>query len=121
MVNNINPSNSHALTDLQSAALEQAQQLQGPQSRQAQEAAKKAGLTDRMDISEEALTLANRDKDVMKYARMLTRQPEDVDTEKVSTFKSMLDSGRINDCLRRLGEDTLANDLLKSPAAAMLV
>lgn len=77
-------------------------------------------LLDEASISDEAKKAYEQDKEVMRFSRLAQRIKEPVNTEKVAHIKNMLDSGRINDYLRSLNTDALAQSILNSPSGAFL-
>ena len=77
-------------------------------------------LLDEATISDEAKTAYEKDKEVMRFSRLAQRIKEPVDTDKVSNIKNMLDNGRINDYLRSINTDELAQSILDSPSGAFL-
>jgi anti-sigma28 factor (negative regulator of flagellin synthesis) len=64
-------------------------------------------------ISAQARQAAEAEKSVLKFSRLAQRDQSPFDTDKVATFKAMLDNGKINDYLRGLNTDSLAASLLK--------
>ncbi len=76
------------------------------------------GLSDVADISPEAFARLQAEKDVAKFASLAKRIDESFDADKVNHFKTMLDSGRINDYLRGFSNEDLADSLLNSPIRA---
>lgn len=77
-------------------------------------------LLDQATISDEAKTAYEKEKEVMRFSRLAQRIKEPVDSEKVGTIKNMLDSGRINEYLRSINTDALAQSILDSPSGAFL-
>lgn len=75
---------------------------------------------EKVDISNEALDRLATERQAFQYASLAVRQEEPFDSDKVAQFKTMLDSGRINDYLRSVGDDALADSLLKSPIGSLL-
>lgn len=77
-------------------------------------------LLDYADISDAALNRLNAEKDLMKFSSLASRLDESFDDGKVAYFKDLLDSGRINDYLRGLSNEALADDILNSPLGASI-
>lgn len=77
-------------------------------------------LLDQATISDEAKTAYEKEKEVMRFSRLAQRIKEPVDSEKVGTIKNMLDNGRINEYLRSINTDALAQSILDSPSGAFL-
>ncbi|WP_373531079.1 hypothetical protein [Vampirovibrio sp.] len=77
-------------------------------------------LLDEATISDEAKTAYQKDKEVMRFSRLAQRIKTPFDSEKVANIKNMLDSGRINEYLRSINTDDLAQSLLNSPNSAFL-
>lgn len=77
-------------------------------------------MLDQATISDEARKAYESEKEVLRFSRLAQRVREPFDSDKVSHFKNLLDSGRINDYLRSLNTDELAASLLNSPSSAFL-
>lgn len=77
-------------------------------------------LLDQATISDEAKTAYEKEKEVMRFSRLAQRIKEPVDSEKVGNIKNMLDNGRINEYLRSINTDALAQSILDSPSGAFL-
>lgn len=77
-------------------------------------------LLDEATISSEAKAAYEKDKEVMRFSRLAQRIKEPFNADKVANIKNMLDSGRINDYLRSINTDDLAQSLLNSPSGAFL-
>lgn len=75
---------------------------------------------DEATISDAARKAYEAEKDVLRFSRLAQRIQESFDQDKVSQLKNMVDSGRINDYLRSLNTDNLADSILKSSSAAFL-
>ena len=71
-------------------------------------------------ISDQARQAAASDKDVIKFSRLAQRDKTPFDTDKVATFKAMLDNGRINSYLSGLNTDQLASAMLQSTKSFLL-
>jgi hypothetical protein len=78
-------------------------------------------LSDTADISDSARSRLASEKEAMHFSGMASRMEEPFDAEKVNTLKTMLDNGRINDYLRHISNDMLADTLLNSPAKGALL
>ena len=65
-------------------------------------------------ISDQARQAAESEKDVIKFSRLAQRDKTPFDSEKVATFKAMLDNGRINGYLSGLNTDKLAASMLET-------
>lgn len=77
-------------------------------------------LLDEATISDEAKTAYEKDKEVMRFSRLAQRIKTPFDSEKVANIKNMLDSGRINEYLRSINTEDLAQSLLNAPGSAFL-
>lgn len=75
---------------------------------------------DKASISDEAKLAYERDKEVLKFSRLAQRVRNDVDLDKVSQMKNLIDSGRINDYLRSLNTEALADSILNGPGGSFL-
>jgi predicted lipid-binding transport protein (Tim44 family) len=75
-------------------------------------------LVDQATISDAAKKAYESEKDVMRLSRLAQRVKEPYDADKVAHLKNMVDSGRINDYLRSLNTDELAQSILNSPSGA---
>ena len=90
------------------------------------EAARQAGnasslkLLDEATISDEARKAYEGEKEILRFSRLAQRIKEPFNADKVGQMKDLLDSGRINDYLRSLNTDALADSLLSSPSGAFL-
>jgi len=65
-------------------------------------------------ISDQARQAAESEKDVIKFSRLAQRDKTPFDSDKVATFKAMLDNGRINSYLSGLNTDKLAASMLET-------
>lgn len=109
------------INELQSGALQQNQNVERLNRESAH--TQKSGLShllDQADISDAARARLDAEKDVMRFTSLAVRQDEGFDADKVAYFKDLLDSGRINDYLRGLNNNDLADSLLNSPVSAFL-
>jgi hypothetical protein len=77
-------------------------------------------LLDEATISDEAKNAYEKDKEVMRFSRLAQRIKAPFDSEKVASIKNMLDSGRINEYLRTINTEDLAQSLLNAPGSAFL-
>ncbi len=77
-------------------------------------------LVDQATISDEAKLAYEKEKEVLRYSRLAQRIKEPFDADKVSNIKNMLDNGRINEYLRSINTDELAQSILDSPSGASL-
>jgi len=65
-------------------------------------------------ISDQARKAAESEKDIIKFSRLAQRDKTPFDSDKVATFKAMLDNGRINSYLSGLNTDKLAASMLET-------
>ncbi len=77
-------------------------------------------LLDEATISDEAKQAYEKDKEVMRFSRLAQRIQVPFDSDKVAQIKNLLDNGRINEYLRSINTEELAQSLLDSPSAAFL-
>lgn len=77
-------------------------------------------LMDQATISDEAKNAYEQEKEVLKFSRLAMRVKEPVDTDKVARMKDLLDSGRINDYLRGLDAESMADSILNSATGSFL-
>ena len=77
-------------------------------------------LLDEATISDEAKQAYQKDKEVMRFSRLAQRIQVPFNSDKVAQIKNLLDNGRINEYLRSINTDELAQNLLDSPSAAFL-
>ncbi|MBY0451285.1 MAG: hypothetical protein K2X01_11740 [Cyanobacteria bacterium] len=75
---------------------------------------------DNVTISSEAKHRYEKEKEVLRFSRLAQRSPNQVDDSKVSSFRQLIEHGRINDYLRSLNTDQIAASILNSPAKAFL-
>lgn len=90
---------------------ESAQQATGGQAAQ---------LLDQATISDAAKSAYENEKEVLRFSRLAQRGKEPYNADKVSQLKNLVDNGRINEYLRSINTDELANSLLNSPSGAFL-
>lgn len=77
-------------------------------------------LLDEATISDEAKKAYESEKEVLRFSRLAQRIKEPYNSDKVAQMKNLVDNGRINDYLRSINTDELANSLLNSPSGAFL-
>ena len=77
-------------------------------------------LVDQASISDEAKKAYESEKETLRFSRLAQRVKAPFNAEKVAQLKNMVDSGRINDYLRSLNTDALADSILNSPSGAFL-
>ena len=77
-------------------------------------------LVDQATISDEAKKAYESEKDTLRLSRLAQRVKEPYDADKVARMKDMLDSGRINDYLRSLNTEQIAQSILDSSSGAFL-
>jgi hypothetical protein len=77
-------------------------------------------LVDEATISDAARSAYESEKEILKFGRLAQRVKPSYDAEKVARFKDMIDNGRINDYMRSLNTDQLAQSMLDSPSGAFL-
>ncbi|MEB3287949.1 MAG: flagellar biosynthesis anti-sigma factor FlgM [Vampirovibrionales bacterium] len=75
---------------------------------------------DKASISSEAVSAWEQEKEMLKFSRLAQRETPEVDYEKVSRIKNLVDSGRINDYLSTVDTNALVESMLNSPAGAFL-
>ena len=92
----------------------------GGNANQAAEKAIPTNLLDEAAISDEARQAYEVEKEAIRFSRMAQRGKETIDTDKVTHFKDLLDNGRINDYLRSLNTEALADSLLSSSSGPFL-
>lgn len=72
-------------------------------------------VQDGVNISSEALNKLESEKEVLKFSRLAQRVQETSDQDKVSRLKDLVNSGRINEYLRDINTNDLAQKILDSP------
>ena len=77
-------------------------------------------LLDQATISDEARQAYENEKEVMRMSRLAQRIQEPYNADKVAQMKNLVDSGRINEYLRSVNTDELADSILNSPSGAFL-
>jgi predicted lipid-binding transport protein (Tim44 family) len=77
-------------------------------------------LLDEATISDEAKKAYESEKEVLRLSRLAQRVQEPYDAEKVAQMKNLLDNGRINEYLRSLNTEAIAESILNSPSGAFL-
>lgn len=91
-----------------------------------QNAAKDAGnvgslsTIDNATISDEARAAYEQEKEILKFSRLAMRVKETMNMDKVSKLKDMVNSGKINDYLNSLDNNSIADAILQSPSGAFL-
>jgi spore coat protein CotF len=119
MVDGISGFQSNNVNDLQSGQLQQNQQVQNANDAvDGNNPTTSYNPLDQADISQDALDLANAQKDVTKFASLASRTPESFSSDKVSYFQSLMNSGRISSYLNGLNTQDLADNILNSPVGA---
>jgi hypothetical protein len=79
-----------------------------------------ASLLDQASISDEARETYAAEKETLRFSRLAQREKAPVDMDKVTKFRELLDNGRINDYLRSLNTNALADSLLASSSGSFL-
>ena len=122
MVDRVSGNYNNPIQDSGLLGIQQQQDVQKTNADSARETQSVASLKfgDSASISDEAKAAWERDKEVLKFSRLAQRIQNTVDLDKVAQMKNMIDSGRINDYLRSLNTDALADSLLNSPSGAFL-
>ena len=77
-------------------------------------------LVDQINISPEARLAYEQEKDALRYSRLAQRIKSPDHADRVSQLKNMVDNGRINEYLRSVNTDRLADSLLSSPVGSFL-
>lgn len=77
-------------------------------------------LLDEASISDEAKKAWESEKEILRFSRLAQRVKEPFNAEKVAQLKNMVDTGRINDYLRSLNTEAIADSILNSPSGAFL-
>lgn len=77
-------------------------------------------LLDEATISDEAKKAYESEKEVLRFGRLAQRIKAPYDGDKVAQMKNLVDSGRINEYLRSINTDELANSMLNSSSGAFL-
>ena len=75
-------------------------------------------LVDQATISDAAKKAYESEKDVLRLSRLAQRIQEPYDVDKVARMKDLVDSGRINEYLRSVNTDDLAQSILDSASGA---
>jgi anti-sigma28 factor (negative regulator of flagellin synthesis) len=122
MVDSISSNHNNGIDELRTGQLHQQQQIErvNRESSAAQNSGSTGAILDRADISDEALTRLESEKEVMKYASQASRLEEPYDSDKVAHFKALFESGKVGDYLNSLSNEALADDVLNSPLGAIL-
>lgn len=77
-------------------------------------------LLDKVNISDAAKQAYESEKEVLRFSRLAQRVQDSGSSERVAQLKSMVDSGRIQEYLRSVNTDDLADKILNSPTGAFL-
>src|SRR5690349_484891 len=122
MVDSIS-SNPNNINELSLGQLNQSQQLErlNRESADSSNTANVLPFGENVDISDAAYAKLQSEKDLSKFASLAQRMDESFDADKVNAFKTMLDSGRINDYLRGFSNEDLADSLLNSSTRASFI
>ncbi len=113
----------HGLGELQADSLQQKQPVDSVQSKPqgAPASASQDLLLDQADISEAAYARLKSEQRVFQFVSVASRQEDVVNSDKVSAFKTLFESGQINTYLDKLGNDALAGSLLASPVGKSVI
>lgn len=77
-------------------------------------------LSDGANISEEARIRYEREKEVFKFSRLSQKVDEGTQPDRVSLLKELVNSGRINEYLRTINNEDLAQKILDSSSGGFL-
>lgn len=77
-------------------------------------------LLDQATISDAAKKAYESEKDVLRFSRLAQRIKDTSNPDKVAQLKDLVNSGRINEYLRSLNTESLADSILNSPSGAFL-
>jgi hypothetical protein len=77
-------------------------------------------LSDGANISEEARIRYEREKEVFKFSRLSQKVDEGTQPDRVSLLKELVNSGRINEYLRTINNEDLAQKILDSSTGGFL-
>ena len=122
MVDSVSGKNLNAVQDAGLQSIGSQEKVERINQNAAKEASNVSSLksVDNATISDEAKQAYEQEKEILKFSRLAMRVKESFDGDKVSRLKDMVNSGKINDYLRNLNTDTLADSLLNSPSGAFL-
>lgn len=112
--NNNNPIQNGSLLNSQTQTVRDVNQ-QAAANSSAVSSLKQLDIQDGVQISMEARNRLESEKDVLRFSRLAQRVQEDFDHEKVSRLKDMVNSGRINEYLRGINTEEMADKILNSP------
>jgi len=113
---------SHQIQDSGLLGVNQQQSVERVNTEAAQQTDKLSSLNllDQATISDAAKKAYESEKEVLRFSRLAQRIKDAPDTDKVSNLKNLVDSGRINEYLRSVNTESLADSLLNSPSGAFL-
>lgn len=78
-------------------------------------------LLDQATVSDAAKKAYESEKEVLRFSRLAQRiKGTSDDSDRVSQLKNLVDSGRINEYLRGINTESLADSILNSPSGAFL-
>jgi predicted lipid-binding transport protein (Tim44 family) len=112
--NNNNPIQNGSLLNSQTQTVKDVNQ-QAAANSSAVSSLKQLDIQDGVQISMEARNRLESEKDVLRFSRLAQRVQEDFDHEKVNRIKNLLNSGRINEYLRGINTEEMADKILDSP------
>ncbi len=114
--------NNNGIQDASLLNISQQQSVEKVNVESAQESASATSirLVDEATISDEAKKAYESEKEVLRFSRLAQRVKEPYDAGKVAQMKNLVDSGRINEYLRSINTDDLAESMLNSPSGAFL-
>ncbi|MBY0405945.1 MAG: hypothetical protein K2X66_18730 [Cyanobacteria bacterium] len=81
---------------------------------------KEYSFQDNATLSDEAKNRFNQEKEVLKFSRLAQRVDDGTNPSKVSLLKDLVNSGRINDYLRGINNEDLAQKIIDSPFGSYL-
>lgn len=122
MVDRVSSSHHNGIDELTSNQLLQKQQIErvNRESAEAPSTGSNSLFLDQADISDAALARLEAEREAFQFASLANRADEPFDQEKVSRFKTLLESGKISEYLNNLSNESLADDILNSPLGASL-
>lgn len=77
-------------------------------------------LADGANISEEARIRYEKEKEVFRFSRLSQKVEEGAQPDRVAVLKDLVNSGRINEYLRTINNEDLAQKILEGPAGGFL-
>jgi hypothetical protein len=125
MLDRVNGPSSNPLIDA-AGLLKTGESTQNVQetNRQSAESSNQVGslmaLTDGANISEEARVRYEREKEVFKFSRLSQKVDEGTQPDRVALLKDLVNSGRINEYLRTINNEDLAQKILDSSSGGFL-